>query len=402
MKKRQDRFLSGSLGGLVILDLAQLITGPWCASMLGDLGAEVIKVEAPLTGEALRQIGPFVENESVLFLSVNRNKRSLTVDLSREEGRAILDRLITRADVFIQNFRPDIRQAYGVEYDRVRSVKPDIVYLSVSAFGENGPYRLKPGTDHVFQGLSGLMSVSGHPSQGPLRVGVPAADMTAALYSCLGVLSALFHRQATGEGQEIRINLLDAAMCLQQTTITDYLLTGREPEPTGNSSPFACPVGMFPTKDGYINVAAFNNKFWRALCRALESEDLSEEPHFKTPEQRLARRDELEEILYERFALGTTSQWLERLETADVPCGPVHTYSSLMTDPQVRANKLIRDLPHAGLGSIRTLGQPLAFSVSPVQEKTGAPQLGQHSDEILNELGYSAGDIVNLHEQGII
>jgi len=309
---------------------------------------------------------------------------------------------MARADVFIQNFRPDIRQSYGVEYDRVRAIKPDIVYLSVTAFGEHGPYRLKPGTDHVFQGLSGLMSLSGLPGQGPLRVGVPVADMTAALYSCLGVLSALYHRQATGEGQEIRINLLDAAMCLQQTTITEYLLSGRMPEPTGNSSPFACPVSMFPTADGYLNVSAFNNKFWSALCRSLESDDLLEDPRFKTPKQRLSRRDELEAILSERFAQGTTSQWLQRLESADVPCGPVHDYASLVADPQVRANNLLRDLPHAGLGSVRTLGQPLAFSASSVQEKTGAPRLGQHSDEILTELGYSARDIINLHEQGII
>ena len=388
--------------GLVVLDLAQLITGPWCASLLGDMGADVIKIESPKGGEALRHIGPFVEGESTLFLSVNRNKKALTLDLSQEAGRAILERLIGRADVFIQNFRPDIRQAYGVEYHRVRAAKPDIIYLSISAFGEEGPYRLKPGTDHVFQGLSGLMSVSGEPGQGPLRVGVPAADMTAALYSCLGVMSALYHRRATGKGQEIRINLLDAAMCLQQTTVTEYLLSGRKPEPTGNSSPFACPVSMFPTADGYLNVSAFNDKFWRALCRAVESEDLLEDPRFKTPEDRLFRRDELEAILSERFSLGNTSRWLERLEAADVPCGPVHDYETLFKDPQVGENNLKRSLPHWHLGSMETLGNPLGFSLTPAREIMGAPGLGEHTDEILKEAGLSSDYILTLREQGII
>ncbi len=392
----------GPLEGLLVLDLAQLITGPWCASLLGDLGAKVVKIETPRGGEAMRQIGPFVDGESVLFLSVNRNKRSLTLDLSRESGREILWKLVSRADVFIQNFRPDVRAAYGVEYSRVSSLRPDIVYLSVTAFGEEGPYRLKPGTDHIFQGLSGLMSVSGEPGQGPLRMGVPVADMTTAMYACLGVLAALLHRKNTGQGQEIRLNLLDAAMCLQQTTITEYLLTGRLPEQLGNSSPFACPVSMFPTADGHLNLAAFNNKFWRALCRTLDVPGLADDPRFSTPEERLARREELETILAARFTSRTTADWLARLEEADVPCGPVHDYESLFTDSQVLENRLLRELPHAGLGQVRTLGNPLAFSESPAMERNGAPELGEHTNELLHEMGYSEKDIRELREQVVI
>lgn len=392
----------GILDGVLVLDLAQLITGPLCASMLGDMGADVIKIEPPNWGEALRHIGPFVNGESVLFLSVNRNKRTLTLDLGKPGGREVLDRLIYKADVLIHNFRPDIRRLYGLDYERVIRVKPDIIQLSVSAFGEQGPYRFKPGTDHVFQGLSGLMSISGEPGQGPLRIGTPVADMTAALYSCLGVLGALFHRFNTGLGQEVKLNLLDAAMSLQQTTITEYLLTKQSRQPTGNSSPFACPVGMFKTSDGYVNIAAFNNKFWRSLCRTMDVEELLGDPRFKTPEKRMSNRSELEAILAGRFILNSTAWWLQALEREDVPCGPVHDYEALFADPQVKQNNLVRELPHEELGAVCTLGNPLAFGLTPPCEKNAAPKQGRHNDEILKDLGYNSQCISELREQGVI
>lgn len=390
------------LAGIKVLDLAQLITGPWCASLLGDLGADVIKIEPPRHGEALRHIGPFVLNESVLFLSVNRNKKALTLDLGHPRGRDLLDALIERSDVLIQNFRPDVRRTYGLEYERLRQVRPDLVCLSVTAFGEDGPYRLKPGTDHIFQGVSGLMSVSGEPGQGPLRLGVPAADMTTGLYACQGVLAALFHRQRTGQGQELRLNLLDAAMSLQQTTITEYLLTGRPPRPSGNSSPFACPVGMFAASDGFVNIAAFNNKFWRSLCRAMQVEDLLEDTRFLNPDDRLRHREELEALLARRFALETADHWLRVLEEADVPCGPVHDYEALFQNPQVIRNNLIRRLPHPELGVVNTLGNPLGFSLTPARETTAAPKLGEHTDEILTGLGCTPDHILKLREDGVI
>ena len=362
----------GILAGMLVLDLSQLITGPWCASLLGDLGAEVIKIEPPKVGEVMRHIGPEVEGHNILFLSVNRNKCSLTLNLGKPQGRAILDRLLAKAEVLIHNFRPDVRRAYGLEYEEVRRVKQDIVLVSVTAFGEEGPYALKPGTDHVFQGLSGLMSVSGEPGRGPLRCGVPVADMTAALLSYAGVLAALLHRQRTGQGQEIKVNLLDAAMSVQQTTLTEFLLQGRQGPRTGNSSPFAAPVSVFQTQDGHIAISAFNNKFWRALCRAMEMEELLAEPRFAGPEERMAHRAELETLLSQRLAQRESAWWLERLEAADVPCGPVHDYTSLVHDPQVAANGLVRDLPHDLLGAVRTLGNPLAFGATPARPGAAA------------------------------
>ncbi|MBU2519380.1 MAG: CoA transferase [Proteobacteria bacterium] len=392
----------GVLQSMLVLDLAQLITGPWCASLLGDLGAEVIKIEPPGSGEAMRHIGPERDGQGILFLAVNRNKRSLTLDLGDPRGREVLDGLIAKADVLVQNFRPDVRRAYGLEYEDVRRVKRDIVYLSVTAFGEEGPYCLKPGTDHVFQGLSGLMSVSGEPGRGPLRCGVPAADMTAAMLSFAGVLAALLHRQQTGQGQKVEVNLLDAAMALQQTTITEFLLTGSQAPPTGNSSPFACPVSVFASRDGNICISAFNNKFWRGLCQALGLEELLDDPRFTGAAQRMAHREDLETILSRRFAQGDSAHWLSKLEAADVPCSPVHDYASLLQDPQVQRNGLVCDLPHDQLGSVRTLGNPLSFSASPSRLGAGAPLLGKHTRQILNELGFDPARIRQLGDDGVI
>lgn len=392
----------GVLQSMLVLDLAQLITGPWCASLLGDLGAEVIKIEPPGSGEAMRHIGPERDGQGVLFLAVNRNKRSLTLDLGDPRGREVLDGLIAKADVLVQNFRPDVRRAYGLDYEDVRRVKRDIVYLSVTAFGEEGPYCLKPGTDHVFQGLSGLMSVSGEPGRGPLRCGVPAADMTAALLSFAGVLAALLHRQQTGQGQKVEVNLLDAAMALQQTTITEFLLTGSQAPPTGNSSPFACPVSVFASRDGNLCISAFNNKFWRGLCKALGLEELLDDPRFTGAAQRMAHREDLEAILSRRFAQGDSAHWLSRLEAADVPCSPVNDYASLLHDPQVRRNGLVCDLPHDQLGPVRTLGNPLSFSASPPRLGAAAPLLGKHTGQILSELGFDAARIRQLGDDGVI
>jgi len=390
------------LSGCRVLDFSTLISGPYCASLLGDMGAEVIKVELPKTGDGLRHLGFFIEGESTLFLAVNRNKRGITLALDRPEGGEILDRLIARADVVVENFRPDIRARYGLEYGRVCQVKPDIIYLSITAFGERGPYRLKPGTDHVFQGLSGIMSISGEPGQGPMRVGVPIADMTAALYGAFGVVNALYHRERTGQGQLVAINLLDAAMCLQGTQITEYFLTGREPVSCGNDSPFAYPVGVFKTTDGYIAISAFNDKFWKGLCRALDLDTLVSDERFNTGEKRFSNREMLRPILQQRFDSGTTAGWLAALEKEDVPCGPVHTYHGLFKDPQVLENALVKGLFHPGLGEVRTVGNPLRLSRTHVMEERASPLLGEHTRAVLAELGYSDSDIQDFSRHHII
>jgi CoA:oxalate CoA-transferase len=391
------------LEGIRVLDLSTLITGPYCASLLGDLGAEVIKVEHPRGGDVGRQLGiTFREGESALFLSVNRNKKSLTLALDQPRGQEILERLIARVDVLIENFRPDIGRQYQLEYEQVRAIRPDIIYLSITGFGEEGPYSLKPGTDHIFQGLSGLATISGKPGQGPMRVGTPVVDMAASLYSCLGVVGALLHRQKTGDGQRICVNLLDAAMCLQTTLFTEYFISGRRPTPTGNASPFAYPVDILSSADGHVSIGAFNEKFWRNLCHALNLNSLADDPRFNTLEKRLSNREELGALLSKVLATRKTRDWLEILEKADVPCGPVHDYDTIFSDPQVLHNQLTKRLPHRRLKEVRTLGNPISFSQTPAREEQGAPLLGEDTDSILQSLGYTPEEAKEFREKKVI
>ena len=393
---------NGSLEGIVVLDLASLITGPYCASLLGDLGAEVIKIEHPRGGDPLRQLGTPVAGGSALFLSINRNKQGVTLDLNHSEGMAILDRLIDAADVLIENFRPDIKKKYHLTYKELHSRKPGLICLSITGFGEEGPYALKPGTDHIFQAMSGIMTVSGDAGRGPLRIGVPVADMTAALYAAFGVMSALFIRQRNGKGQQLCINLLDAAMCMQTTQAGEYFITGKEPVQNGNDSPFAYPVGVFRTADGHISISAFNDKFWQGLCRALSLEDWLQDKRFADEQQRFACKDILKPVLEDCFLRKTTADWLTALEREDVPCGPVHGYDDLFADPQVVLNGLTRTLPHPLLKQVRILGNPLRFSENPAREQAAAPLFGGDTDAILYRLGYSAREIAAFRQRGVI
>ena len=402
MKASKNPKSRNILDGYLVLDLSSMLAGPFCASLLGDLGAEVIKVELPGEGDAVRHVGFLVEDASTLFLSANRNKKGVTLALHKPEAREILDRMIARADVLIENFRPDIRQQYGLEYNRVCRVRPDIVYLSITAFGEDGPYRLKPGTDHIFQGLSGIMTISGEAGQGPVRAGIPVADMTTALYASYGVMGALLHRQRTGEGQMICINLLDAAMCLQSTLMTEYFITGKEPVPCGNDSPFAYPVGVFRSADGYVTISAYNDKFWRSLCTALELTVLLDDPRFDTGSKRFVNKEHLRPILAQRFSSKSSAEWLAILEGTDVPCGPVHGYDALFSDPQVMHNNLVKVLPHLNLEAVRTLGNPLRLSQTPAVEPTVSTGLGEHTDSVLSGLGYSDAEISEFRKISVI
>lgn len=386
------------LKGCLVIDMASLIVGPYCASLLGDLGADVIKIEHPKEGDQLRPVGV----ESSLFLSVNRNKKGMTLALETNEGRAILDRLIAKCDVVIENFRPDIKKKLRLTYDDLCQAKQNVIHLSVTGFGEDGPYSMKPGTDYVFQGLSGLLTVSGKPGEGPVHIGVPVVDMTTALYASFGVMSALLHRQKTGKGQQVSVNLLDAAMCLQTSRMTEFLMARSVPPLCGNDSPLAYPAGIFKTRDGYITISIFNDKFWRRFCTAVKLEKLIDAPRFRTREDRLVNRDALKRLLVRRFSIKATAEWLSILEPVDVPCSPVHDYSTVFQDPQVTHNGLVKTLPRAKDKVSRTLGNPIGFSNSPAVERRGAPVQGEDSVPILRDMGFSDKAIGELSSRGII
>lgn len=393
--------LNGVLSGYTVIDLSTLLAGPYCSTILGDLGADVIKVE-PVGGEVMRYLEIGTEGESSLILGANRNKRGITLNIDKPQGRNILDRLISKCDVVIENFRPDIKAKYKLTYENLSRVKPDIIYLSITAFGESGPYSIKAGTDNVFQGLSGIMTVSGEEGQGPMRIGLPIADMTASLYASIGIIGALLYRQISGEGQHICINLLDAAICMQTTVISDYFMTGEKPVRCGTDSLMAYPVGVFKTADGYITISAFSEKFWHSLCRAIGKEALILDDRFDRPQRRIDNRTDLKPIIAAEILKKKTREWLDILDKFDVPCGPVHDYDSLFMDPQVLYNGLICQLTHSKLKKVKMVGNPLWFGKTPTVHKKAAPMLGEDTDRVLKEFGYSEAQIQELRREEII
>ncbi|MBI2906720.1 MAG: CoA transferase [Chloroflexi bacterium] len=386
-----------------VLDLSTLIAGPYCSMLLGESGAKVIKIEPPKFDDPAREMGPpFLKTESSFYLSVNRNKRGMTLDLTKDEGREILFKLVAEADVFVQNYRPDVVHHLGVDYDATRRVKPDIIYCGFSAFGEEGPYRTKAGTDTVFQGMSGVMTVSGEPQDPPVRLGIAVADMAAGLYAAYGVMSALYHRERTGQGQKVAVTLLDSLIAFQTPRVEEYLATGENPPRTGRSSPFATPIYFFETKDSYINISIFSQRFWTKLCKALGVEHLTSDPKYADNTKRTENRDALLRTLGDIFRQQTTDYWRARLDQEDVPNGPIYTYKEMFADPQVKLNQLAVEVQHPTIGPVKLVSSPVKFSATPARLQGPPPLKGQHTNEILNELGYGAEDIERLRREGVV
>ncbi len=391
------------LEGTRVLDISSLLAGPYCAMILGEMGAEVIKIEHPQGGDPVRIMGPpFWHGQSPLALSVNRNKRSLTLDLSKERGKEIFLLLLKNAQVVVENFRPGMAEGTGLDFSSLGRGRPDLIYCSITGFGERGPYQDKAGTDTIFQGMGGIMTVSGEPEDPPLRLGVPVADMVTGVYAALGVMGALYHRALTGKGQKVEVNLLDSLIALQTPRVMEYFVTGENPPRTGRSSPFGAPIQFFETKEGYINLSVFLNKFWHKLCKALDREDLAEDPRFATNPDRMKNRKELERILGEIFLQKTAKEWQEILEGHDVPSGPVYTYQEMFRDPQVRENQIAVELDHEILGRLRYVGLPFHLRSTPPRRRTAPPMVGEHTDEILTEVGFSPAEIEDLKGQKIV
>jgi crotonobetainyl-CoA:carnitine CoA-transferase CaiB-like acyl-CoA transferase len=392
------------LAGYRVLELAHLVAGPVCGMYLADMGAEVIKLEDPSRGDASRDIysADVAGGGSPVFDTVNRNKRGLALDLGRPEGRALFLRLVERADVVIEAYRGGAAERLGIDYARLVPINPRLVYCSLSAFGPGGPWREKPGVDMLVQAMGGLMAVTGEADGGPLLCGAPVVDTMGALLAAPGILTALLHRERTGEGQRLDVSLLAGALLALAARLSVYLATGDEPGRQGSAHPYLVPFQAFLARDGWIYVAVWVERLWRPFCSAIDREPLATDPRFTTRDARLAHRKELVAILEPVFRERTVKEWMTRLEAHDVLCAPVNRYADLAEDPQIRALGLIVEQHHPRAGRFRTLAPAILFEKTPGEIRTPAPALGEHSEAVLTEAGVEADEIKHLREMGVI
>jgi len=392
-----------ALSGMEVLDLTQIMAGPYCTMVLADMGADVIKVEKPNGGDDNRRMGPpFINDWSAGFLALNRNKRSLAVDLRSEAGQAMFKRLVEGADAVVENFRPGVMDRLGLGYETLAAITPSLVYCSISGFGNTGPDAAKGGFDLVAQGVSGLMSITGHPGMPPAKVGVPITDISAGLLAANGILCAYIHALKTGQGQQVDTSLMEAGVAYTVWESSVYFAGGEIPGPLGSAHRVSAPYQALRTKDGYLNIGAATQPTWEQLCRAIGLKALIDDPRFKSPGDRKAREGELADLLEETFTKETTGHWLELLDKAGVVAGPIYNMEQVYNDPQVLARKMLVDLEDPDLGAIHNIGIPVKLSVTPGQIRTRAPMLGEHSAELLLERGFSQSEVDELVAAGVV
>jgi len=377
-----------------VIDLTRARSGPTCVRQLAEMGATVIKVES-------REQDDFTRDEFD-FQNLHRNKRSITLDLKHPRGVEVLKRLVAKADVLVENFRPDVKHRLGIDYEALSQVNPRLVYASISGFGQSGPYRDRPGYDQIAQGLGGLMSVTGLPGQGPVRVGIPVADLTAGMFLAHGVLVALLERERSGKGQWVHTSLLEAMVRMLDFQTTRWLIGKEIPPQAGNDHPTGIPTGVFKTADGHMNIAASGQHMYRRLCEALDVKHLIDDPRFNTPQDRSKNRVACNEELEKATATKTSAEWVEILNKAGVPCGPILNVKEVFEDEQVRALGLSVKIRHPRLGEQEVQNLPVTLSRTPGAVRTASPDLGEHTDQVLAELGYSREEIAALHRDGAV
>ncbi len=392
----------GALDGIRVLDLTQVMSGPYCAMLLADLGADVIKIERPSGGDDSRRMGPpYYNGESAAFMAVNRNKLGVALDLRAPAGKDVLWRLIETADVLVENFRPGTMNRLGFGYGAVHERNPRLVYCSISGYGQTGPYRERGGFDLVAQAVSGVLSVTGSPEE-PAKVGVPISDLNAGLYASHAILAALLARVRTGEGQHIETSLLEAALAYMIWESNEYWATGEPPQRLGTAHRLSAPYQVFATADGWIAIGAANQRNWERLAAAIERVDLLADPRFASNSERMAHREALVETLAQTFRTRPTAEWAERLERAGVASGPVLTLDQVYRDPQVQAREMELTVEHPVAGPVHAIGMPVKYSATPGSVQRPAPLLGQHTFVVLRSLGYSDEECAALEAADVV
>ncbi len=391
------------LQDIVVLDLSRVLAGPYSSMMMADYGATMVKIEPPEVGDDSRAFGPFVGKESAYFMSLNRNKRSMTLNLKEPAAKELFRELVKKADVVLENYRPGTMEKFGLGYDELKKINPKIIYAACSGFGQTGPYVHKPAYDIVVQAMGGIMSVTGPEGGEPTRVGASVGDIIAGLFTTIGVMMALFHRDRTGEGQKVDVGMLDCQVAVLENAISRYLVSGEIPQPIGNRHPSITPFAGFTASDGHIIVGAGNDRLWEKLCKLINRCDLLENELFATNLKRTQNVNALKEILDAEFKVKTIDEWMEALEAAGVPCAPINTVDKIINDPQIKAREMIVELEHPVAGHMRVPGVPIKLSATPGSVDTPAPLLGQHTEELLHELlGLSKEQVAELRAKNVV
>ena len=399
----------GPLAGIRVIDLTTVVLGPFGTQLLGDLGADVIKIEKPGSGDDTRGFAPPVmpgTKESAYFVGVNRNKRSVTLDIATKEGQDLALQLIAQSDILVENFKVGALAKYGLGYEQLHAKFPKLVYCSITGFGQTGPYAPRPGYDSLIQGMGGVMSLTGEPDGQPQKVGVPVADLFAGLYGCIGILAAIRHRDATGIGQQIDIGMLDTHVAWLANQGMNYLATGENPARLGNQHPNIVPYQVFPTEDGYMVLSVGNDPTFKRFCEAFDLTHLLADERFATNAARVANRQFVTDTLTPVMKTHPTTWWVDRLEELKIGCGPINTLEQVFADPHVQARGVVVEMPHASLpqgGTVKVIANPVRLSETPADYRLPPPLLGQHTDEVLKQaLGQDDAKLAELRSKGVI
>lgn len=395
--------MAGPLDGLKVLDLTRVLAGPYATMLLSDLGAEVIKIEQPEIGDESRGFGPFRNGFSLYFMSVNRGKRSVTLNLKSERGITLFKELVSHCDILVENFRPGTMKKFGLDYEILAVDNPSLIYAACSGFGQTGPLAQQGAYDMIIQGMGGIISITGEPDGPPIRVGTSISDITAALFTTVGILSALHQRNISGNGQFVDVAMLDSLVAILENAVVRYCATDEIPQPLGSRHPAITPFESYESADGHIIIAIGNDTLWTKFCEHIQQKHLISDPRFCSNAERTANHSELFPILSEIMRQRTTNEWLDKLEKIGVPCGPINTIDKVVNHPQVQAREMITKVFHQITGAVEVPGLPIKLSETPGNVEVPAPGLGEHTDEVLTDmLKITPEEILQLRQNGIL